>query len=189
MTYGREDGQPSREGPQADRPWQPPRYDPALHHQRLGQQYPSQDQYGPQPTQPQGQYQQQPGYGPQAAAYGQSYPQITAAAGKPPKKKRRVFLWVFLIIQALFIIWIITGVASNPGGPSTAVQAAHQCANGGWQGLFKSQADCQVHYAHALNDATDAGKGIGVALIVVFWCVVDFLTGITYLIYRLARRR
>lgn len=32
-----------------------------------------------------------------------------------PRKKRRVFLWVFLVIQVLFLIWIIAGAASgNP---------------------------------------------------------------------------
>ena len=121
----------------------------------------------------------QPSYYPQ--------PQYQQPA-QPPRKKRRVFLWVFLAIQVLFIIWIITGAASNPSGPTAAQQAAQQCANGGWQGLFKSQADCQVHYAHALNEAATAGKGIGVALIVVVWIVVDFFLGLGYGIYRLASR-
>jgi hypothetical protein len=98
-------------------------------------------------------------------------------------------MWVFLAIQVLFLIWVITGVASHPAGPTAASQAAQQCANGGWEGLFKSQADCDQHYAVALNDAGNLGKGLGVALIVVFWCVVDFLMGVTYLIIRLARRR
>lgn len=106
----------------------------------------------------------------------------------PPRKRRRVFLWVFLAVQVLFIAWIIGGLASSGGGPSAASQAAQQCANGGWQGLFQSQADCQVHYAHALNEASAAGKGIGVALIVVFWIVVDFFLGLGYGIYRLASR-
>lgn len=152
--------------------WQPQQYDPRQHQQRIsGQQQPQ-------------------GYAPQ---YGQPYPPPPSsypyAQQQPPRRKRRVFMWVFLAIQVLFIIWIIAGVASHPAGPSAAQQAAQQCANGGWQGLFKSQADCQQHYAVALNDASNAGKGIGVALIVVFWCVVDFLTGVTYLIVRLARRR
>jgi hypothetical protein len=152
--------------------WQPEQYDPRQHQQRIGA--PPPQQYPP----------QQPPYGyPPQQGYGQPPP------AAPRRKKRRVFLWVFLAIQVLFIIWIIAGVASKTPGPSTASQAAAQCANGGWQGLFTSQADCRQHYAVALNDATNAGKGIGVALIVVFWCVVDFLLGVTYLIYRLASRR
>lgn len=69
------------------------------------------------------------------------------------------------------------------------LQAAQTCANNGWYPLFKSQADCQVHYGHALNDATDVGKGIGVAFIVIAWMVVDFFLGLGYGIYRLASRR
>jgi hypothetical protein len=96
---------------------------------------------------------------------------------------------VFLGIQAVFIIWIIAGLASHPGGPSAAQQAAQQCANGGWQGLFKSQADCVQHYGVALNDAGNVGKGIGVAFIVIIWMVVDFFVGLGYGVYRLASRR
>jgi hypothetical protein len=116
----------------------------------------------------------------------QWYQQQPPAA--PPRKKRRVFMWVFFAIQAIFIIWIITGIASKGSGPSAATQAAQQCANGGWQGLFKSQADCVKHYGVALNDAADTGKGLGVALIVVFWVVVDFFLGVGYGVYRLATR-
>jgi hypothetical protein len=142
-----------------------------------------QHEYGqPQPY-PMRQPVQQPAWQANPQAY---YPQQQPAA---PRKKRRVFLWVFLAIQVIFIIWIIAGAASNPAGPTTAQQAAQQCAGGGWQGLFKSQADCQVHYAHALNEASAAGKGIGVALIVVVWIVVDFFLGLGYGIYRLASRR
>jgi purine-cytosine permease-like protein len=105
-----------------------------------------------------------------------------------PRKKRRVFLWVFLGIQVLFLVWIIVGAASHPAGPAAAQQAAQQCANGGWQGLFKSQADCNQHYAVALNDAGNVGKGIAAALIVVFWVVTDFFLGLGYLVYKLASR-
>ena len=104
------------------------------------------------------------------------------------RKKRRVFLWVFLAVQALFLIWIIAGAASHPAGPTAVQQAAQQCAGNGWYPLFKSQADCQQHYAVALNDAGNAGKGLGIAAIVIFWIVVDFFLGLGYGIYRLASR-
>ena len=159
--------------------WEPPQYDPRQHQRHRGGQ-PLQQPYMPQqPYVPDNFPPYQP-YIPQG--YGQP-------PAQPPRKRRRVFMWVFLAVQVLFIIWIIAGIASHPAGPSAAAQAAQQCANGGWQGLFQSQADCQKHYAVALNDASNAGKGIGVALIVVFWCVVDFLMGVTYLIVRLSRRR
>jgi hypothetical protein len=89
----------------------------------------------------------------------------------------------------LFIILVITQVAAHPPGPTAAQQAAQQCAGDGWKVLFKSQQDCQVHYGHALDEATDIGKGIGAGLIIVFWVVVDFFLGVGYGIYRLASRR
>lgn len=139
-------------------------------------------------AQPPGAWQGPPPWQPQQAArYGQ--PQHVTAPPPRPRRKRRVFLWVFLAVQALFLIWIIAGLASHPAGPTAAQQAAQQCANGGWQGLFKSQADCQVHYAHGLAEAGNVGKGIGAALIVVFWVVVDFFLGLGYGVYRLASRR
>jgi hypothetical protein len=107
----------------------------------------------------------------------------------PPRKRRRVFLWVFLAVQALFLIWIIAGVASHPAGPTAVQQAAQQCAGNGWYPLFKSQADCDQHFAVALNDAGNVGKGIGVVVIVVIWMIVDFFLGLGYGIYRLASRR
>jgi hypothetical protein len=174
--------------------------------------YPPQQPYGQQPPftpaarygTPSGQpaYQGQPQYPPQPYGADRYPPGQPAYAQQPfppqgynlhsyqeaPRKRRRVFLWVFLAIQALFLIWIIAGVASKPGGPTVAQQVAQQCSNGGWQGLFKSQADCTKHYAVALNDATDTGKGIGVAIIVALWVAVDVILGIGYGIYRLARR-
>lgn len=134
-----------------------------------------------QPYQSRQQYSSPPQYG-QPAAY---YP----PPAEKPRKKRRLFLWVFLSVQVVFIIWIIAGAASHPAGPTAAAQAAQQCAHGGWVGLFKSQADCQVHYAHALNEASTAGTGIGIALIVLLWVVVDFFLGLGYGIYRLASHR
>ena len=83
-----------------------------------------------------------------------------------PKKKKRVFLWVFLAVQVLFIIWIIGGVSSS-GGDAT---------------------DCGSLSQQACNDAQDVGTGIGVALIVVLWMVVDFFLAIIYGVYRLAKR-
>ena len=106
-----------------------------------------------------------------------------------PRKKRRVFLWGFLAVQVLFVVLIITQIAAHPAGPTAVQLAAQQCAHGGWQGLFKSQADCDKHYAVALNDATNVGKGIGAVLIVGIWVVIDFFLGLGYGIYRLASRR
>lgn len=95
-------------------------------------------------------------------------------------KKRRIFLWVFLAIQVIFIIWIITG-ASTGGGINASVVA--QCHNQA-AGMGMSQAQC----VSFLGGASKAGTAVGVGLIVVVWVIVDFLVALTYGIYRLARR-
>jgi hypothetical protein len=108
----------------------------------------------------------------------------------PQRRKRRVFLWVFLAIQVIFIIWIITGIAATAHTAPTAAQMAQYCGTGPKSvlALYSSKASCMTHYSQALSDAAGAGRGIGVAAVVLFWCVVDFLVGGGYAIYRLARR-
>lgn len=90
-----------------------------------------------------------------------------AAPTEPPKKKRRIFVWVFLAIQVLFLIWVIAGASSGSGQPD----------------------NCGTLSARTCNDASDAGTAIGVFLIIVFWAVVDIILGITYGVWRLAKRR
>ena len=85
---------------------------------------------------------------------------------EPAKKKKRIFLWVFLAIQALFIVWIISGTAGASGTPT----------------------DCGTLDAATCNDAESVGTGIGIALVVILWMVTDFLVGVGYAVYRLARR-
>ncbi len=92
--------------------------------------------------------------------------EATVTSDTKPKKKRRIFLWFFLAIQLLFIIWIIAGLGSAGGDPE----------------------DCGSLSKSACNDAEAVGTGIGVFLIVVFWMIVDFLLGVGYAIYRLAKR-
>ena len=87
-----------------------------------------------------------------------------AAPVAPVKKKKRIFMWVFLAVQALFLIWIISGIAGT--------------SNSSCQGL--DQKSCEA--------ATAVGAGIGVALIIGLWIAVDFILGVSYLIVRAARR-
>lgn len=82
------------------------------------------------------------------------------------KKKRHIFLWVFLAVQVLFLIWIITGATSSVG-PET---------------------DCGSLSQQACNDAASVGTGIGVALIIGVWFGTDLFMGLVYGIYRLAKR-
>jgi uncharacterized membrane protein len=84
----------------------------------------------------------------------------------PPRKKRRIFLWVFLAVQVLFVAWIVLGLTSGGGTPS----------------------DCEGLSQQACNDAESIGTGIGVALIVGVWLAVDFLLAVVYGVYRLAKR-
>ncbi len=124
----------------------------------------------------------------------QGYPQMPPAgwqpqaAGPPPRRRRRIFLWFFLAVQALFIIWLVVGLSSGGTGPTVAAQTAHACAGAGWEGLFRSHADCMRHYAAGLHDASDVGKGIGAVVIFGAWFFADVALGIGYGIYRLAMR-
>ncbi|GAB3191617.1 hypothetical protein GCM10027261_02010 [Geodermatophilus arenarius] len=87
---------------------------------------------------------------------------MSQTAPAPVKKKRHVFRWVFLAIQALFLIWIIGGASS----------AADNC-------------DGQVGDAlTACQAGTAVGAGIGVMVIVFLWVAVDVILGIGYLIFR-----
>ncbi|MFD4474727.1 hypothetical protein ACFWPU_01220 [Streptomyces sp. NPDC058471] len=83
-----------------------------------------------------------------------------------PRKSRRIFLWVFLAIQALFVVWIVTGSAGSSGTPS----------------------DCGTLDAQTCNDAEQAGTAIGVGIVIALWAATDIILGITYAVYRLARR-
>jgi hypothetical protein len=98
-----------------------------------------------------------------------------------------VFLWVFLAVQALFILWLVVGLATTHTG-ATPAQIADLCGNGQWQGLFTSYHDCVVHGGHGLQQAGNLGKGIGAALVILLWVVVDIILGISYGVYRLATR-
>ncbi|MFE1797763.1 hypothetical protein ACFW9L_16555 [Streptomyces sp. NPDC059517] len=86
-----------------------------------------------------------------------------------PKKRRRIFLWVFLAVQILFLVWIISGSVSASGTSN----------------------DCQGLTGDALSlceDAGDVGTAIGVGLIIALWAAVDIILGISYIVYRLATR-
>lgn len=113
-------------------------------------------------------------------------PDMTPERQSPKRRRRRVFMWTFLAIQALFVIWIVAGLFTKTG-PTTA-QVVSLCGKGQWQGLFTSYHDCVVHGANGLTQAGDLGKGIGVALIVVLWAVVDIILGIGRFVVLTARR-
>jgi hypothetical protein len=72
----------------------------------------------------------------------------------------RRFTWVILVINVLFLIWIIGGMASSSG-------PAHDCGS-------LDQQTC--------DSAKNVGTAIGVGLIVAFWAVVDVILGIIWLV-------
>lgn len=79
-----------------------------------------------------------------------------------PPKKKRIFRWVFLGIQVLFLIWVISGIAGAGGTPT----------------------DCGSLDDQTCNDAESIGTGIGVAIVIFFWAIVDIILALTYLIFR-----
>lgn len=119
---------------------------------------------------------QEPQWGPrppQAPPPGTDYQQAPAGSGpppQPPRKKHRVFLWIFLAIQAVFLIWVIWGIAQGGGTPE-------QC-----RGRTGDDLDL-------CDSASDAGTAIGVGLVIALWAAVDIILGTTYGIYRLTTRR
>ena len=104
-----------------------------------------------------------------------------AAVTAQPRKRRRVFLWVFLAIQAVFIIWLIAGGASAGGSIHASVAA--QCLQQA-KGMGMTQAQC----ISWLGGAAKTGTALGAAFIVVLWVVADIILGISYGVYRLATR-
>ncbi len=103
-----------------------------------------------------------------------------ATETRAPRKRRRVFLWVFLTIQLVFVIWLVAGLAS--AGASIHSDTVAYCH--AHPDAYLSFKDCVSLY----GGASKAGTGIGAALVVVTWVVMDFLLTVTYGVYRLARR-
>ncbi|MFI6412209.1 hypothetical protein [Streptomyces sp. NPDC050585] len=93
-------------------------------------------------------------------------PRPDPATTRSPRR-RRVFLWVFLAVQLLFLIWLIGGVSSGAGTP----------------------ADCGTLDRETCNEAENAGTAIGAGVVILLWAAVDVILGVSYAVYRLARRR
>jgi hypothetical protein len=112
----------------------------------------------------------------------------TTPAPAPPRRKRRVFMWVFLALQAIFLTWLIVGLVTIQTGPSHA-DLVSGCYHHAWYPLFKSQQDCVTYYGGTLNQAGQVGKTIGAGLVIGLWVAVDVILGTGYGIYRLSTRR
>jgi hypothetical protein len=116
---------------------------------------------------------------------------VPAAEATPqtakPRKRKRLFMWTFLAIQAIFVGLIVL-YATESTGPSHA-EVLQGCAKGAWQGLFKSYHDCMVHYAAGLNGAGHAGQAIGIGLVIFLWVAADVILGVGRLVVLSSRRR
>lgn len=102
---------------------------------------------------------------PQTPGWG---PSVQQEQQEQPHRKPRIFMWVILAINALFLVWIIMGT----------------------QGAASSVQDCSTLTGDALdmcnagNTGTAIGASIGVFLIVAFWAFVDVILGVIYLVTR-----
>jgi hypothetical protein len=81
-----------------------------------------------------------------------------------PKKRRRVFPWVFLAVQTVFLAWVVLG------------------------GNAAQSVDCSNLTPEACQTARDVGTTVGLGLIIGLWVAVDFILGISYAVYRYAKR-
>lgn len=76
--------------------------------------------------------------------------------------KWRVFTWVILVINALFLFWVIAGGSS----------AASNCNGLTGQALT----NCQT--------GTTVGAAIGIGIIILLWAAVDVILGVIWLVSR-----
>jgi hypothetical protein len=100
----------------------------------------------------------------------------TITTPTPQRRKRRIFMWIFLAIQALFIIWLIAAIISVN-------------SHGGITAYCQKAANSQYIGVHGCNDAASTGSALGFIALFGVWIGVDFLVAVPYLIYRLARSR
>ena len=82
--------------------------------------------------------------------------------------KWRPFTWVILVINILFLVWLIAGVGS-------AGEEISDCAD------LTGQAQ---DLCEAENAGTAVGAGIGAFVIIVLWALVDIILGIIWLVTR-----
>ncbi len=76
------------------------------------------------------------------------------------RPKRRVFMWFFLALQALFLLWLVWGVSKS-------------ASNGG----------C-ISTDTACSTAAQVGTGLGFVMVLALWMVVDVILGVIFLVTR-----
>jgi len=95
--------------------------------------------------------------------------------GQPPHTKRkrlgllpdwRVLTYVILAFNLLMLLWVIAGANSAGGTPK----------------------NCGSLDAKTCNDLESVGTGIGVAILIFFWAVIDIILGVVYLVTGRSKR-
>jgi hypothetical protein len=116
-----------------------------------------------QPTQPlPGWSQQPPQQGPpQWGPPGQQPPPGWVPAPQQRRRRRPVFMWVILAINALFLVWLITSL----GGESSC------------EGMTGDELS-------ACQTGEGIGKGIVFFVILLLWALVDVILGVIFLVTR-----
>ena len=81
----------------------------------------------------------------------------------------RPFTWAVLIVNLLFLIWLIGGIGSGV-----------------------NEADCEQEATRALRDACEAGTAVGAGIaagfIIFLWALVDIILGVVWLVTNRGRR-
>jgi hypothetical protein len=81
--------------------------------------------------------------------------------------KWRKFTWVILIINVLFLVWVVSGIAGGTEGGSDCLAEAKR------NPLLNAK-DCDT--------AAEVGTAIGVGIVIFFWVAVDLILGVIWLI-------
>ena len=79
----------------------------------------------------------------------------------------RIFTYIILIVNLLFLVWIIAGASSDND---------------------TSKKNCGGLSTKTCNDAQNVGKGIGVTLIIILWVLVDIILLVLWLITNRKKR-
>jgi hypothetical protein len=117
-----------------------------------------------QPTQPLPGWSQQPpqqGPPPPWGPPSQQPPPGWVPPSQQPRRRRPVFMWVILAINALFLVWLISAL----GGESTC------------EGMTGDELS-------ACQTGEGIGKGLVFFVILLLWALVDVILGVIFLVTR-----
>jgi hypothetical protein len=112
----------------------------------------------------------------QQRSYGYSPADYDHTRAAPPRKRRRVFLWVFLAIQPCSYLAYRGNRVLRAAFPPTATRGT-------------TGNNCHYIGVQGRTSASAAGTGIGAALIIILWMVVEVILGVSCRIRRSGRAK